>query len=115
MTTTRTPHLYVGRERPGLTVWALDTIDEVLDLTAYGSWTVVLEQDGVETTLTGCTVTPNANPTADTHGPADIGTLTLSFAAGSLDDIKAGPGTLKIVGVLLGRDREFQAQILVGD
>ena len=50
--------IYIGRERPGLSLYWLDSTAAPVDLTV-GSWTFVitLEQDGTTATLTGATVT----------------------------------------------------------
>lgn len=103
---TPNPHMYVGRPRPGLRLQCVDDDGNAVDLSAY-SFEVVLEQDGVESTLT-CSVTAPATPANGT--PSAI----VSFAAGALDNISVGPGVVKLIATLSGLPREFQAPVLVG-
>lgn len=102
-----TPHLFVGRERPGLRLEIADDDGNAVDLSSYTTFAVVLEQDGVESTLT-CSVTAPATPANGTPS------ATVAFSAGALDNISVGPGMLKFIATLSGLDREFQAPVLVG-
>ena len=98
--------IYIGRERPGLGLFWLDSTGVAVDLTV-GTWTfaVTLEQDGTTATLTGATVTANASPTADTGSSADVSTLSMSFSAGSLDNLSVGPAVLRVAATSSGLDR----------
>ena len=103
----RTVVLYVGRERPGLSLFWLDSSGAALDLSGYGGFSVVLEQGGTETALSA-TVTANSSPTTDTGSAADIPTLSVAFASAALDSITVGPGTLKVIATSGTTDREGQ-------
>lgn len=107
--------IYKGRERPGVDLFWLDTTKTPVDFTAGGNWTwtVSLEQDTVETTLSGVTVTTNADPTIDSGLPTDVASLTLSFAAGSLDNVSVGPGLLRVIGISSGLDRELVVPVRI--
>lgn len=111
------PHVYVGRERPGLDIWWDDTIGQVVDLTDYSGFTVSIKQNGVDTPIPGASVTAHANPTLDTGSADDVPSLTVSFAAGAIDAnvISPGPAVLRIVAMLVGRDRKWEQHILVGE
>jgi len=99
--------IYKSRERPGLGLYWLDTLGDPVDFTTAGSWTyaITVEQDGTTSTLTGASVTANASPTADTGSSADVPTLTMTFAAGALDNLAVGPAVLRVAATAAGLDR----------
>ena len=99
--------IYVGRERPGLSLFWIDSTGAPVDFAAGGSWSynITLEQDGTTATLTGASVTANASPTTDTGSSADVPTLSMSFAAGSLDNLSVGPAVLRVAATSGGLDR----------
>ena len=101
------PTIYVGRERPGLSLFWLDTVGTPVDFTTAGTWTyvVTLEQDGTTATLAGASVVANASPTADTGSAADVATLSMSFTAGSLAGLAVGPAVLRVGATSGGLDR----------
>jgi len=106
--------LFRRRELPPTRLfWLDDNGDAVAFTTGSWTWAISLEQDLVETTLTGVTVTINANPTVYTASSSDVSSLTLSFAAGSLDNVSVGPGTLIVVGTNSGVDREGRFEVVV--
>lgn len=105
--------LYRGRELPARRLHWLDGNQPAdLSTVAY-SWSVSIVQDSVETAITAVTVTANPNPTKDNGRSTDVPSLTLSFAAGALDTVSAGPATLKVVGTVNGLDREGQWDVVV--
>jgi hypothetical protein len=99
--------VYIKSERPGLSLFWLDSSNTPVDFTTAGNWsyTTTLEQDGVTSTLDGATVTANPSPTTDSGGFNDVPTLTVSFEAGSLDDLTVGPATLRVAASFGGLDR----------
>ena len=106
--------IYRRRELPPTRLfWLDDSGDPVSFTSGTWSWTVSLEQDLVESTLSGVTVTINSNPTTYTASSSDVSSLTLSFAAGSLDNVSVGPGTLIVVGTSSGLDREGRFEVVV--
>jgi hypothetical protein len=98
--------IYIGRERPGLSLFWLDSVQNALDLSAPG-WTfaATIEQDGTTSNLTGATIAANAAPTADTGDAADVPTLTVTFTAGALDNLTVGPAVLRVAASSGGLDR----------
>lgn len=108
--------LYKGAERPGCTLHWLDTIGTPVDFTDT-TWTYSfsLEQDLVTTVISGATVSANANPTTDTGSAADVPSLSVSFAAGALDNIAVGPATLRVDATAAGRNRRLKIEIEVDE
>ena len=106
--------LFRRRELPPTRLfWLDDAGDPVSFSSGTWTWSVRIEQDLVETTLSGVTVAINANPTTYTASSSDVPSLTLSFAAGSLDNVSVGPGTLIVVGTSSGLDREGRFEVVV--
>jgi hypothetical protein len=99
--------IYIGRERPGLSLYWIDSSGSPVDFTVAGVWTytVTIEQNNVTSVLAGATVTANASPTTDTGSSADVPTLSMSFAAGSLDNLTVGPAVLRVAALASGLDR----------
>lgn len=99
--------VYIGRERPGLSLFWLDSTGTPVDFTAGGSWTWVttVEQDGTTSTLSGATVTANASPTTDSGSSTDVPTISMSFVPGALDNLSVGPAVLRVAATSGGLDR----------
>lgn len=110
----RIPHLFVGRELPGLSLFWLDTIGDPVDLSAGYSFGATIEQDRTTTALTA-TIQANANPTADTQSSADVPTVQLNFAAGAIDALTVGPAVLRVVATSGGRDRVGRWELEIGE
>jgi hypothetical protein len=109
-----TPHLYVGRELPGLELHWADSINDPVDLSDGYTFAVSLEQNGTTTALSGAVVTANPSPTLDTGSSADVPTLAVAFTAGALDAITAGPAVLRVAANNGGRDRLGVWRLVVG-
>lgn len=109
--------LIKGSERPGADLFWLDTPGTPVDFTADigWTWTVKIEQDNVKTTMSGVTVTPQASPTKDNGSSADVASVRLSFAAGSLDALSVGPCRIHVTGTLNGTRRIGKFDAVVED
>lgn len=107
--------IYRTAERPGLDLFWLDTIKRPVDLSGSWTFTVSVEQDLVETALSGVTVTGNADPTTDTGSAADVPSLSLVFAAGALDDVAVGPALLRVDATSAGRNRRLKVPVRIED
>lgn len=110
------PVIYVGRELPGLSLFWLNSAGDPVALNTGGySFNVSIAQDGVITALPNVTVFANASPTVDTGSSADVPTLSLSFQAGSVSNLTAGPAVLRVVASAGGLDRLGRWDIVIAE
>lgn len=105
--------LFIGRERPGLDLFWLDSNGDPLDLTTDNwSFTVTIEQADVVSQL-DAHITPQANPTIDNGSASDVPTMKLTFNPNSLDSLIEGPAILRVAASHQGRDRLWKQTIRV--